>query len=129
MAAPIAAAWAVEEYKDLDTFVADAIVAAPCIYVVSFDYYKMKVVEAFMGIDLRRITPIGRVDKEESVEDEMAEGAVEEGRIDIGAAVVLDDHLRGCGKVEVYSDLGLRKQGRGGEETLRCSNACRYSSV
>lgn len=50
----------VEENNDSNAFVANAIVVAVGIFIVGFDYSKVKVVEAFSGVDLHYITlPIG----------------------------------------------------------------------
>lgn len=69
---------AVEECKDSDAFMSNAIMATVCIYVASFDNYKVKVTKAYVGIDLHHITSASKMEEEE--EDDLAkEGlAIEE---------------------------------------------------
>lgn len=60
----------VEEYKDSDAFKANTVAAIVGAYNLGFDDYK-KVTNAFLSLDLRRITPTGELeeDKEEDEED------------------------------------------------------------
>lgn len=58
-----------EEYKDFDTFKIDAATAATIAYILKFDDYKKKIIDAFSSLDLHRITPMGELEENEE-EDE-----------------------------------------------------------
>lgn len=59
--ATFAAAQVIEEYKDSYAFMADTTVAVAGIYVLGFDDYKAKVDEAYLNVNLHRITPASGV--------------------------------------------------------------------
>lgn len=85
------ATWVVEEYKDSDAFMVDAIVAAVGIDIIVFDDCKAKVTEAYLDVNLHHITLADSEEEEEEEEDKsFKEGEVakeptaKEGGIDRG---------------------------------------------
>lgn len=89
------AAWPMEEYKDPNTFEADAAVATIMAYNLWFGDYK-KVTNAFSNLDFHRVIPMGEskedevdgIDEDEEGEEEQPMQATSEDEIDGDVAEV-----------------------------------------
>lgn len=88
--------WAIEEYKNFDTFEVNAATASVVAYDLKFDDYKKKVIKAYPCLDLHYITMLGKVEEEEeesAEEGEIArekvarEGDVDEDVIEVPAPI------------------------------------------
>lgn len=81
------ATWVVEEYKDFDDFVNDAIEDKKSVYFFNFDDCKKMVTEAYLTLDLSDISAlregVGEREEEEAREQVAEEAGTDEGVIEV----------------------------------------------